>query len=46
MHILDEPVYLSSVVVGEMYDADSMQRALYGRLEILKGAGGGGRVFI
>ncbi|CAO3613235.1 unnamed protein product [Cunninghamella blakesleeana] len=27
-----EPVYLNSIVIGDLFDADSLKRALYGRL--------------
>lgn len=35
--LIDKPVYLDSIVVGDMYDHDALKRALYGRLENLKG---------
>ncbi|KAF7725107.1 hypothetical protein EC973_000433 [Apophysomyces ossiformis] len=34
-HIFD-PIYLDSIIVGELFDQTSIERALYGRLHLLK----------
>ncbi|CDH52102.1 adenosine deaminase editase [Lichtheimia corymbifera JMRC:FSU:9682] len=34
--LIDKPIYLDSIVVGDMYDHEALERALYGRLENLK----------
>lgn len=37
MNLLEEPIYLDSIVVGDMYHQTSLERALWGRLTLLKG---------
>ncbi|KAI9313166.1 adenosine deaminase/editase [Dichotomocladium elegans] len=35
--VVNAPIYLDSIVVGDMYDKESLERALYGRLKDLHG---------
>ncbi len=32
MSVLEEPIYMTTVVVAELFDAEALTRALYGRL--------------
>lgn len=37
MHFLDKPIYLESIIVGEMFNAVDLQRALNDRLHGIGG---------